>query len=138
MIIMSGAMMFTIAFLELMVFFNFRPENFDEQRYPVNHKLWLVRKLLYIRLNIMRKAYDLGPWIEQEAWHSIAFSMGLSVVLAAMFPMAGVIAFMGGVASTVLTQPFYMALRFHRKFKMWNAQNPMNTWAKMAYRRIHP
>ena len=105
---MAIAMTFVVAAVELMLFHALQPRNFNPTKYRY---AWLRP--------YWQKLYNIGPWIEAETMHSMAFSIGLSLVLAAMFPVTGIIAFFGGVASTVITQPYYYFLRQARRCRTW-------------------
>lgn len=118
MIIMALMMIGTVAFIELLLFHSLQPSKFKPERYAYNPALYtnagiriFMRYFKQYQLKVMKKVYDLGPWIQADTMHSIIFSFGISIVLGLIFPAMGVIAFMGGVASTCLTQPYYWVLR---------------------------
>lgn len=90
----------TVAGLELYIVRTFRPEKFKPETHPsATRWFWFL-------------VHRLGPWIEKSPVNGLLFSLGLSIGIGIIFPAAGVAVMLAGVASTIMTQPYYAA---HRK-----------------------
>lgn len=115
--------------VEFMLVASLRPENFHLEEYEEKYQ---GQKFINLRLKLVKwtigRMYNLGPWLEKDRIHSMIFSVALSVALAALFPMAGVVAFFGAVASTVLGQPIYSVIRTKRKFDAWHLEHTIPEW----------
>lgn len=96
---MGFVLMFIMAGIELYVNTMFRPEKFKPETYPQGLR------------QVMQLVHQLGPIVEANAVYSLLFSIGLSVLLGMIYPMAGIAAFIGGIGSTLLVQPYYMGKR---------------------------
>lgn len=96
---MGFVLMFIMAGIEIYVNNVFRPEKYRPETYPA-----LVRP-------VMRLVHHLGPLIESSAVYALLFSFALSVLLGFIYPIAGIAAFIGGVGSTLLVQPYYLGKR---------------------------
>lgn len=90
---------------ELYVVHNFRPEKFKPELYT-QWTRWAWKLV-----------HQLGPWIEKSPVNTVIASIGLSFVLGMMFPAMGVAVFLGAIASTCITQPYYAVRRRIKRYK---------------------
>lgn len=115
--------------VEFMLVGSLRPENFDLVKYQEKYEGTRFANLkIKLAVATWGRVYKLGPWLEADRIHSMIFSVALSVALAALFPMAGVVAFFGAVASTVLGQPIYSCIRMKRRYDAWSETNSIPEW----------
>lgn len=94
---------FAVATLELTFVMALRPSKYKAEK----HQSWTrpMWKLLY----------NMGPWVQEELFHSLAFSMSLSIGIGILFPAAGISVMFAGVFSTLLTQPVYWLVRMYHQ-----------------------
>lgn len=106
----------SVAAFELYIVHTFRPEHYvADDHYPVTRVLWIF-------------IYKLGPWIEKSPMNGLIFSFGLSIGIGIIFPAAGVVVMLAGIASTIMTQPVYMALRKYNQIKDRGVLGSLKDW----------
>lgn len=100
------------AFFELYVVFAFRPEKYkDEDHHPLSRP-------------IFKFMHKLGPWVERSSFNSLVFSFLLSLFIGVFYPAAGAAMLIGGIGSTVMTEPVYAVRRQVAKLKEQRRKNP--------------
>ena len=68
---------------------------------------------------VTRPIYSIGPWLEHSTLNSLIFSLCVSIGIGVLFPAAGVAVLIGGIGSTLATQPYYAGRRKLDSVKHW-------------------
>ena len=73
--------------------------------------IFLCIGMMGIEMFIHRKSPKIGHWVQEHPMGSLGFSVLISLVLAFMFPAAGLIVMTASLFSTIAMQPYYAANR---------------------------